>query len=161
MTRGRKKDLTAPPTRALALQRDYRSRKAQYVAELEARCKIAEEENVRLKQELAVLRVQERSQPGALSPAAILASVRLRDSLAAASESLSQFMQTTLPDLHLDAAPMPPSYTALMEKLSEPDVAQVPPDPIFNAPAPELARPESPCCGGYIICEGLVEEDDE
>ncbi|KAJ7164413.1 hypothetical protein C8R46DRAFT_1352154 [Mycena filopes] len=136
MTRGRKKDLTAPPTRALTLQRDYRSRKAQYLADLEARYKVAEEEN-------------------------ILASMRLRDSLAAASESFSQFMQTTLPGLHLDAAPVPPSYTSLVGKLSEPDVAQVPPDPIFNAFAAELARPESPCCGGYIICEGLVEEDDE
>jgi hypothetical protein len=23
----------------------------------------------------------------------------------------------------------------------------------------EPVRPESPCCGGYIICEGLVEEE--
>lgn len=32
MTRGRKKDLTIPPSRALAQQRDYRARKAQYVS---------------------------------------------------------------------------------------------------------------------------------
>jgi hypothetical protein len=52
MTRGRKKDLTIPPTRALAHQRDYRARKARYVNDLEERCKRAEEENERLKVEL-------------------------------------------------------------------------------------------------------------
>lgn len=67
MTRGRKKDITIPPTRALALQRDYRARKTQYVVDLETRCKAAEEENVRLRQELAFLRQQGRS-PAALSP---------------------------------------------------------------------------------------------
>jgi hypothetical protein len=34
MTRGRKKDLTIPPSRALAQQRDYRARKAEYVYSL-------------------------------------------------------------------------------------------------------------------------------
>jgi len=52
MTRGRKKDQTIPPTRTLILQRDYRTRKAQYVADLEKRCQAAEEENHRLRQEI-------------------------------------------------------------------------------------------------------------
>lgn len=57
MTRGRKKDLTIPPTRSLVQQRDYRARKAQYVAALEDRCKRAEDENAELRKEIAELRV--------------------------------------------------------------------------------------------------------
>lgn len=56
MTRGRKKDLTIPPTRSLLQQRDYRARKANYVATLEERCRKAEEENVQLRNELVQLR---------------------------------------------------------------------------------------------------------
>lgn len=56
MTRGRKKDLTIPPTRALVQQRDYRARKAQYVSELEERCRRAEEENAQLRKDLASAR---------------------------------------------------------------------------------------------------------
>lgn len=52
MTRGRKKDLTIPPTRALVQQRDYRARRAQYVNDLEERCRRAEEENAQLRREL-------------------------------------------------------------------------------------------------------------
>ena len=42
MARGRKRDLTIPPSRALSQQRAYRDRKAQYVAELEQRARRAE-----------------------------------------------------------------------------------------------------------------------
>jgi hypothetical protein len=56
MTRGRKKDLTIPPSRALVQQRDYRARKAQYVSHLEERCRKAEDENERLKTELGLAR---------------------------------------------------------------------------------------------------------
>lgn len=56
MTRGRKKDLTIPPTRALAQQRDYRARKARYLAELEEHCRRVEQENALLKQEIESLK---------------------------------------------------------------------------------------------------------
>jgi hypothetical protein len=56
MTRGRKKDLTIPTSRSLTQQRDYRARKAQYVANLERRCKVAEDENERLRKELEMVR---------------------------------------------------------------------------------------------------------
>lgn len=56
MVRGRKKNLTVPPTRQLTLQRDYRARKAQYLSELEERCSRAEEENARLRRELELAR---------------------------------------------------------------------------------------------------------
>ncbi|TFY61637.1 hypothetical protein EVG20_g6981 [Dentipellis fragilis] len=58
MPRGRKKDLTTPPTRALAIQRAYRDRKAKHVADLEERCLKAETENEQLRQELAATRAQ-------------------------------------------------------------------------------------------------------
>ena len=56
MTRGRKKDLTIPPTRALTQQRDYRARKAHYLSELEDRCRHLEDENSALQQELRALK---------------------------------------------------------------------------------------------------------
>jgi len=56
MTRGRKKDLTIPPTRALVQQRDYRARKAHYVADLEERVQRVEAENVQLRKDLEAAR---------------------------------------------------------------------------------------------------------
>jgi hypothetical protein len=56
MTRGRKKDLTIPPTRALVQQRDYRARKANYIADLEDRVQKAEAENVQLRKDLEIAR---------------------------------------------------------------------------------------------------------
>lgn len=53
MARGRKKDLTIQPTRSLVQQRDYRARRAQYVANLEERCRKVEEENAQIRRELA------------------------------------------------------------------------------------------------------------
>jgi hypothetical protein len=53
MARGRKKDLTIPPTRTLVQQRDYRARRARYITNLEERCHKAEEENVQLRKDLA------------------------------------------------------------------------------------------------------------
>lgn len=58
MTRGRKKDLTIPPTRALTQQRDYRARRAQYVNDLEEKCRALEIENSDLRQEVRSLRVK-------------------------------------------------------------------------------------------------------
>lgn len=56
MTRGRKKDLTIPPSRSLDHQRAYRDRKAKYVADLEERCRKAEAENDALRRELRALK---------------------------------------------------------------------------------------------------------
>ncbi|KAK0203203.1 hypothetical protein DFS33DRAFT_1438869 [Desarmillaria ectypa] len=57
MTRGRKKDPTIPITRSLVQQRDYRARRAQYIADLEKKCRLLEMENHDLRQELRYLRV--------------------------------------------------------------------------------------------------------
>lgn len=56
MARGRKKDLTIPPSRSLDHQRAYRDRKAKYVADLEERCRRAEAENEALRRELSGLK---------------------------------------------------------------------------------------------------------
>ena len=61
MPRGRKKDLTKPPARSLIQQRDYRDRKARYIADLEERCRKAEEENVTLKEEIRKLKATQGS----------------------------------------------------------------------------------------------------
>ena len=67
MTRGRRKDLTIPPSRALLQQRDYRARKAQYLADLEERVRRADEENARLRKEIEVLRLRAAA-PGSMGP---------------------------------------------------------------------------------------------
>ncbi|EAU91318.1 hypothetical protein CC1G_07353 [Coprinopsis cinerea okayama7 len=90
MTRGRKKDLTIPPTRSLVQQRDYRARKAHYVAELEQRCKKAEEENKQLRQELELARAN-MSVPFLYNPLAAEMSAELLQSLTRASDSLVKF----------------------------------------------------------------------
>jgi len=168
MPRGRKKDHTIPAGRALTLQRDYRARKAQYVADLETRCAAAEAENVRLRQEVALLRGQS-GPPPTLPPAMIQASAQLRDTLAAASASLAHFMQVVLP-AEGSTPTTPPLYSAHLELLSSAAAAQhsssqrqtddsTPVSAFVDHIGP--GRPDSPCCGGYIICEGLVEEEDD
>lgn len=67
MARGRKKDLTIPTTRSLVQQRDYRARRALYVANLEERCQKVEEENAQLRKELAEAR-DRLANPAALVP---------------------------------------------------------------------------------------------
>ncbi|KAJ7611240.1 basic region leucin zipper protein [Roridomyces roridus] len=148
MPRGRKPDHTIPATRALTMQRDYRARRSQYVADLEVRCKRAEEENVRLRAELEVARRQagtgtgtQQSQVG-LSPQAIQASAQLRVTLEAAAAAVEHFMQVA----------MPPSSDSLA------DTALL---DLFSGSSTGPLRAESPCCGGFIDCEGLVEEDGE
>lgn len=69
MTRGRRKDLTIPPSRALLQQRDYRARKAQYVSDLEDRVRKAEEDNSKLRKEIDSLRLRAAAS-GSMGPSA-------------------------------------------------------------------------------------------
>jgi hypothetical protein len=61
MTRGRRKDTTLPPSRPLIIQRAYRDRKAKHLSDLEDRCRKAEEENERLRNELELARSEPAS----------------------------------------------------------------------------------------------------
>jgi len=103
MTRGRKKDLTIPPSRALAQQRDYRARKARYVNDLEDRCRAAEEENARLRKEL------ELAKTGVPSSSSLhMASSELLKHLSTASASLSHFQQLAFPNTAQTQIPIQP-----------------------------------------------------
>ncbi|KAJ7848593.1 hypothetical protein B0H14DRAFT_3452997 [Mycena olivaceomarginata] len=142
MARGRKKDPTIMAGRALTLQRDYRARKAQYVADLEARCAAAEAENARLREEVVFLRGQSRP-PATLSPAVIQASAQLRDTLAAASSSLAYFMQVAQPvESRLETMPV-------LAPMSDSE------SPAETTGETGISR----AAADTSICEGLVEEE--
>lgn len=130
MVRGRKKDLTVPPTRQLTQQRDYRARKAQYLSELEQRCFKAEEENVRLRRELELVRA---TMPFGGSPQEVvqISSELLRD-LVNASASIARFQQITA-----TRAPVPPDDNSFHHRQ--------PPESSYSPPAgPSSLRPSSP-----------------
>ncbi|KAG2146446.1 uncharacterized protein EDB93DRAFT_476525 [Suillus bovinus] len=108
MVRGRKKDLTAPPTRQLTQQRDYRARRAQYLTELEQRCLRAEEENVRLRRELELARA---AMPLGLPQEVAQASSELLRDLLNASASIARFQQITAP-----RTPVPPDDNSFHQR---------------------------------------------
>ncbi|KAF9061567.1 hypothetical protein BDP27DRAFT_327076 [Rhodocollybia butyracea] len=56
MVRGRKRDVSAPLTRSLVLQRDYRARKAKYISDLESRCHKLETDKEMLSKEVEDLK---------------------------------------------------------------------------------------------------------
>ncbi|KAJ3810042.1 hypothetical protein EV368DRAFT_62576 [Lentinula lateritia] len=60
MVRGRKRDISAPLTRSLILQRDYRARKAKYISDLETRYHKLEADNLRLSKEVQDLKYKLR-----------------------------------------------------------------------------------------------------
>ncbi|KAF7977753.1 hypothetical protein HWV62_2844 [Athelia sp. TMB] len=178
MTRGRKKDLTIPPSRALAQQRDYRARKAQYVEQLEKRCQATEIENLRLKKELELARA---GVPSMFSPQAAELSAELLKQLNAAASTLTQqhayphlAYTTSTPLLHPASFPSPaPSTSTIAGHASggrsqshRPPTQQPSPDgsehvnltanAFRGSPSPSLG---SECCGGLIDCTDIVEEE--
>ncbi|KII92150.1 hypothetical protein PLICRDRAFT_462928 [Plicaturopsis crispa FD-325 SS-3] len=199
MTRGRKKDLTIPPSRALTQQRDYRARKAQYIADLEERYRQSEAENVRLREEIEKLKAGLLPSSQYDSETA-LASTELRKQLVAATEAMEHFRRLAFPE---PSAPSEPSTSATkaLRPAAFPSPAPSPPFYSFSAaaaasearsqrytpphssgsPEAELrdrrhidkpshhSRPHpspspslgSECCGGYVDCRGLVEEDED
>ncbi|KAF4621333.1 hypothetical protein D9613_000543 [Agrocybe pediades] len=185
MTRGRKKDLTIPPTRSLVQQRDYRARKANYIASLEERCRKAEEENAQLRQELMQTRARLEN-PATMLPETAEASKELMRHLALASASMEKFQRIAFNNVVETAEPtsptltLPPIHMQLSAHIS-PDRPQqqseVRPSNTFgkkhfyvdNTPpfSPDLQRPSTnlhhrsqssdseECCGGMIDCEAL------
>ncbi|KAG2345701.1 hypothetical protein BDR05DRAFT_960611 [Suillus weaverae] len=216
MVRGRKRDLTAPPTRQLTQQRDYRARKARYLTELEQRCLKAEDENVRLRRELELARA---AMPFGSPQEVVQVSSELLRDLVNASASIARFQQITTP-----RAPVPPDDNSFHHRqppipsYSQPlagpsglrpsessSPRQASPQPITILPSHALAlqesraRPTPPnqillpidgqridrtpvsssagsqapamspspsigseeCCGGYIDCTRLLEEEED
>ncbi|KAG1777638.1 hypothetical protein EV702DRAFT_1196854 [Suillus placidus] len=215
MVRGRKRDLTAPPTRQLTQQRDYRARKARYLTELEQRCLKAEDENVRLRRELELARA---AMPFGSPQEVVQVSSELLRDLVNASASIARFQQITAPraPVPLDdnsfhhrqppipsysqppagpsglrpsesssprqASPQPmtilPSHVlALQESRARPtppnqilspiDGQRIDQTPVSSSagsqapatsPSPSIGSEE--CCGGYIDCTRLLEEEE-
>ncbi|KAI0630320.1 hypothetical protein C8Q77DRAFT_1064339 [Trametes polyzona] len=218
MTRGRRKDMTIPPSRALLQQRDYRARKAQYLADLEVRVKKAEEENVLLRQEVETLQTQLKNAapppaPSPYGPEVAAASSDLMHHLAIASASITRFQQLAFypgpsghgaGHHHVNRTPITlatPTYTPSpvapphSHKLSVSPRIELPPlatpdrsssdrdrasyrEPLpsvyphrslpssvmgpapHHPPAPRYPGPKDPdCCGGYVECRDLVEDE--
>ncbi|KAI0743467.1 hypothetical protein C8Q80DRAFT_1272164 [Daedaleopsis nitida] len=127
MTRGRRKDMTIPPSRALLQQRDYRARKAQYLADLELRVKNAEEENLVLRKEVDTLqaKLSAAAPPQTQSPygpEVAAASSDLMHHLTVAAASITRFQQLAFypgpsgagPAPHVNRTPITlatPTYT--------------------------------------------------
>lgn len=162
MARGRRKDTTLPLSRANVIQRAYRDRKARHVADLEDRCRKAEEENVRLKQELALARSQSPYAP--LNADLAQACSDLMHSLQRAQTALSLFQQREL-------VPVPESDKKI-PSATELDIAAVlthalrqdPPAPLSQQPEPSDTHrslagdsDDTGCCSGLFDCEGLLE----
>ncbi|KAI0062870.1 hypothetical protein BV25DRAFT_472016 [Artomyces pyxidatus] len=180
MARGRRKDTTAPPSRSLEIQRAYRDRKAKYVADLEERCRKAEGENERLREELA--RALAGSESASRRRELAQQCSELMRNLSRAQESVARFQDQALNNER--ATPRIPSAA------TELDIATVltkvlPQGPLTLGPAPESSTPhlsadgmtaserhhrrppvtslsimgsDSECCGGILNCDGLVEE---
>ncbi|KAG6844411.1 hypothetical protein H0H87_007066 [Tephrocybe sp. NHM501043] len=119
MTRGRKKDLTIPPTRALVQQRDYRARRAQYVSDLEERVRQTEEENTQLRKELAAARNGQAAAPLSLDSRTAHASSELMHNLSIASASLARFHQLAFPEQRHPIQDSRPSATSSNHSFSQ------------------------------------------
>ncbi|ETW80580.1 hypothetical protein HETIRDRAFT_434636 [Heterobasidion irregulare TC 32-1] len=185
MTRGRKKDMTIPPSRSLAQQRAYRDRRAKYVADLEERCRVAEAENTRLRRELAIAKA---GSSGGFDEDMINACSELMEHLGRTQTTLARFHQMASSIAKISRVSNRDNNVA--ETLATFFSQTIPQGTASNSPGKSLERvqgtaevltlnensalfsvaaltpagsyheSESECCGGYIDCEGLVEEEE-
>ncbi|KAL0575529.1 hypothetical protein V5O48_006452 [Marasmius crinis-equi] len=132
MTRGRKKDLSIPPSRALTQQRDYRARKALYLSELENRCQMLQEENERLRTEITAMRagMPFRSPP---DPQLTEASSELICNLETTKQSLERFQSLAYKEGFATNNAGPSTLPAAPSRLSTP----IPPLRPAYFPSPE------------------------
>ncbi|KAF9237511.1 hypothetical protein BU15DRAFT_63074 [Melanogaster broomeanus] len=164
MVRGRKKDLTIPPSRALEKQRDYRARKAQYLYELQQRCARAEEENVRLRRELEIARAASSvpsPEVATIFRLKMLASRDLTQHLANLSASIFRFQRVTQSQtfsphpLCEPSLPLPREYsnTRLSTSVSQPQLSPSTLRPtFFHSPAsPPSHPPNHPPIGPTLV----------
>ncbi|KAK7448076.1 hypothetical protein VKT23_013832 [Stygiomarasmius scandens] len=187
MVRGRKPDPTAPLSRSLLSQRDYRARKAQYVSDLEEKCKRLEEENERLVKEVQSLREELSSRDNRIMlPSHLISEAALVDRaqaltgvlghLSAAITSIQEFQYATLGS-HLDTQSQyrypPLSIASLAEipplssvrKTEKATSSRPHPEPVSSEHLRTVRDdwdPESPhCCGGILDCRGLTDDRTE
>ncbi|EAU91668.2 hypothetical protein CC1G_09350 [Coprinopsis cinerea okayama7 len=131
MARGRKKDLTIPPTRSLTQQRDYRARRAKYIADLEERCKRIEEENRQLRHQLEIARANAALAASTTAtgttmfsdPAAVELSAELLRNLSAASEALTRFQDFAKQHPMSGQTPSVPSVPLMGQSHNDVDMA--------------------------------------
>ncbi|ESK86664.1 hypothetical protein Moror_9690 [Moniliophthora roreri MCA 2997] len=144
MGRGRKQDITAPLTRSLVFQREYRARKAKQLADLEERCRLQEEENERLKKELSMLKRRlERCR------------CEVQEEDAAEAQMVTQEDPRHTPESMISKfrvkVNLPPTSSVPLECR---EGGEVEPEGRWD---PYSAS----CCDGYIDCRNLVEEPEE
>ncbi|KAF9018014.1 hypothetical protein BDZ89DRAFT_363848 [Hymenopellis radicata] len=149
MTRGRKKDMTIPTTRALTQQRDYRARRAQYVSDLEEKCRALESENDSLRQEVRTLRIKLPATT-VHNPAVVETSSQLMHDLSAVTETLSRFQHLVFAEANTFPPPMP--------MLHAPQRGGQMPSPVSSAASPACsdtrATHAAPRFPRDILCSG-------
>ncbi|KAH9957947.1 hypothetical protein BC827DRAFT_631502 [Russula dissimulans] len=172
MTRGRRKDTTIPPSRALTIQRAYRDRKAKYIADLEDRCRKAEEENERLRKELVLLR--SGSAVASINSEMARVCSDLMQNLERTQKVLGSFQQRAL-----GARPVPDDPARVGPSSAELDIAAILTHTLRRDPSAAESQQaglgntrgstgspldsvaddndRSECCGGFLDCSGLVE----
>ncbi|KZT35989.1 hypothetical protein SISSUDRAFT_1064054 [Sistotremastrum suecicum HHB10207 ss-3] len=168
MVRGRRKDLTAPPSRALAQQRAYRARKEEAWTHLQERCERLEEENALLRQQLQA--VTGHGAPSWTSSAAgISASSALMEHLDRAYEALGQYRQQAMNGAFQSRPGDSRAYGSSGQLLQTPDpldssllttVSYERGAAFESAQQIRQSSPtsvaESECCGGFIDCTELA-----
>ncbi|KAF8813677.1 hypothetical protein BYT27DRAFT_7220056 [Phlegmacium glaucopus] len=184
MTRGRKKDLTIPPSRTLAQQRDYRARKAHYIASLEERCRKAEQENIQLRKELDEAKAL-LTTPAILHPETAEASSELMHNLTVATASLAKFQRLAFASTQ-SSNERPGIQTSNESIAVQPERRQAsdtahgaaairrnrpyqedssttllqpsyhPSLPVYPRLSPDM---DSECCGGLLDCTHLLDKD--
>lgn len=152
------------------MQRDYRSRKAKHLAEIEERCRIAEEENVRLRQEVQMLRSTHLLQSAHQEPQAAKALEDMLQHIRAASLAASYFSQaqpTPTPMTEPGPTNELPRILAQIDYQVRPGNASQPDDIPISVEASQsedVVMPHSPtseaseCCGGWLDCTDCLEE---
>ncbi|KAF8918065.1 hypothetical protein CPB85DRAFT_111467 [Mucidula mucida] len=146
MTRGRKKDLTIPTTRALTQQRDYRARRAQYVSDLEEKCRALENENDSLRQEVRTLRIKLPATT-VHNPAVVETSSQLMHDLSAVTQTLSRFQHLVFAEANTFPPPMPMLHPPQ-------DGRQFMPSPVSSACSDIRATHTAPRFPRDILCSG-------
>jgi len=172
MTRGRRKDTTLPPSRALIIQRAYRDRKAKHLADLEERCRKAEEENDRLRKELALARSE--SAVGSTNIELARACSDLMQNLERTQRVLSLFQQRApgaRPPESSESERVVPSATELdiaailthsLRQDPSRTTTQQHPNTCQSSGSPLNGTVDenddiSECCGGLFDCRALTE----